>query len=998
MAALARFVFTLLTLIFVVSMPSQPLSILSTVGVAQAAEPMLELASGGDVTGDGVTPVKLHVIAYNSNGTPMSGASLKLSAQSGSTGKVTMVRAGLYAVDWTPPKVDNISDVTLTLKGRTPDRQAVSKGWMVAVRPSIDQQVTITANPAELTLGRDGSSTINITLSGTGNAQLEGIELAVTTNSGTVENVTNMGGGKFAASYKPPAKFFPHVALITVADKRNPNRTYGQLALPLVGKANFPVVGQPNSNVMVRIDDREFGPVSSDNNGRAQVPLEVRPGFVEARVISVVNGRKTEEPLDMQVPPANRVTLFPSSAAIASDPGLKMAVRAFVTTPNGKPDTSARVKFSTTAGSMGDAAHEGNGVYRADFMPPYGNQRTAATITVEVDDLKSAQVASQNVTLIPARPGSVMLTPEPGTLMKTAKGFQILTKVQSSDGIGMAGRELRFQANGAKLSGSTQDLGSGDYKTRFETTGKGSVEVITTVRTEGSDNPFRQLLMFPSRERMPADGLSSAMLTVLSLDEYGYPVGNVAVTLKTTSGDGSVPAQATTDASGMAQVHFTSGRKPGITRISATAAGQTTTVPLLLAPDQIAQGYALPVSGSAADIALYEAWRKIIQTARLEREGMAGVAIGSYGSSDSKIGPPKTISAVAEPNQIAPGGTVSLRMEAKDAEGRGVGGQSIQVMASPGQVSAVTDQGGGRYVASVTVPAGVTGSVKISAVVAGVGVATTLELPISGGGWKTVGVADQGTKDAPQKKKKKKAASGDNPWFRAQLGLAVGGYHYHQEPSVALGPIYDFPITFGGNETDSATAPGFSLRSAMEVPGLEDNLGARATFRTVLYRVDLPEFSEPISDWLSNTNIVAVGRHTINAGDFRIQPGLRLGMGFDDFMAFQQTGTEDQRTLDYGPLVVTALVTGPEVAVSWTDKVFGHVGLDFGLANFSQYYSMRLDMEVAYAFQDSLYAFMGTEMTRRSLAVYMPYKGATEQVGVIEDHINLITLGVGWQM
>jgi len=121
-------------------------------------------------------------------------------------------------------------------------------------------------------------------------------------------------------------------------------------------------------------------------------------------------------------------------------------------------------------------------------------------------------------------------------------------------------------------------------------------------------------------------------------------------------------------------------------------------------------------------------------------------------------------------------------------------------------------------------------------------------------------------------------------------------------------------------------------------------------------------------------------------------------MAVDDFLTFQQSGTTTQRTIDYGPLVVTGLVTGPEVAVSWNDKVFGHVGVDFGFANFTSYYSLGFDMEVAYAFQDNLYAFIGADMIRRSLAVYMPYDGKKQQVGTLEDHINLYTLGIGWQM
>ena len=999
MARLARVLLTLLALTLTTVLPSSSFPVIGQLGVAQAANPMVELVSGGDVIGDGTTAVKLHVVAFNPNGTAMSGASLRLSAQAGKAGKVSMVSPGLYTVDWTPPAVEAVSDVRLTLRGKTPDRIAVDKAWSVAVHPTLDSTVRATANPSELTLGRDGGTTITINLDGARNGQLANEDLVILTNSGTVENVTDMGGGKFAASYKPPSKFFPHVALITFADRRNPNRTYGSLAIPLVGKANFPVVGQPNSSVLVRIDDREFGPVSSDANGRAQVPIEVRPGFVDARVVSVSNGQQTEEPLDMQVPPANRVALFPISPAVASDPAISMPVRAYVTRPNGEPDTSARVKFSTTAGSIAEAVHEGNGVYMAEFSPPFGNQRTAATITVDVDDLKAQQVASTNIALYPARPGAVSLTPEPATLMKMAKGFQVLTKVQSADGVGMAGKQLRFQANGARLSGDSQDLGSGDYKTRFETTGKGAVEVIATVRTDGSENPFRQVLLFPSRDRLPNDGLSSAMVTVLTLDEYGYPVGNIAVGLKVVDGDGTLPAQVTTDGSGMAQVHFTAGRGAGLVRIAASAQGESAMIPMLLAPDQVATSYALPASGTAEDIALYQAWRRIIQTARLEREGMVGAPIAGYGSQDNQIGPPAVISAVAEPSQVASGGTVALKMQVKDANGRGVGGQTIVLMASPGEVSAVTDQGGGRYAANVTAPAGLTGSIKVSAVISSANVATTLELPIAGGGWSSVGTADQGTaqEQKPKKQKKKRAkSSGDGPWLRAQAGLAFGGYHYHQEPTVLRGPIVDAPITFGGSETPAAQAAGFTIKSAMEIPSLRDNLGVRASYRSVLYKVDLPDlgFEETISDWLNNFQVVGVGRTTVQAGDIELQPGLRLGLAWDDFMTFQQTDTKNT----YGPLVVTALQTGPELAMSWNDQVFGHIGMNFNFANFTAYYALGLDMEVAYAFQDDLYAFIGAEFNRRSLGVYRDQAGENTQVGVVEDHFNGFNLGIGWQM
>lgn len=998
MAKLAPTLFSFLALFAMTGTPVLTGTPTLSIGAAQAANPMIELISAGDVTGDGVESSTLHIVAFNPDGTPMAGASLKLSAQGGSAGKVSMVQPGLYKAEWTPPKVSSTKNVQVTVKGKSPTKIAVNQSWELTVHPSFDQRVTVEANPPELKLGRDASATLNITLSGGSEAALDGADLTVKTNSGAIENITHLGGGRFAASYKPPSKFFPHVALITVADKRNPNRTYGSLAIPLVGKANFPVVGQPNSSVMVRIDSREYGPVSAGADGRAQVPLEVRPGFVEARVISVANGQKTEEALDLQVPPANRVALFPTTPALASDPSLTMPLRALVTTPDGSPDAAARVRFSSTAGTMSEPVHEGNGIYRAEFTPPFGNQRTAATLTVEVDDLKSAQVSSQTIELIPARPGSVTITPEPPSLMKAAKGFQLLAKVQSTDGVGMSGRTLQFQTNGAKPNGSPTDLGSGDYKARFTTTGSGAVEVITTVSTEGSNNPFRTVLMFPSRDRMPNDGLSSAMMTILSLDEYGYPVGNVPVALNVVTGSGSIPAEAVTDGSGMAQVHYTSGRRAGVARISATANGRTTMIPMLLAPNTIAAGYRLPASGTEHQIAMYNAWRNIIQPARLEREGMIGAPIDGYGA-DNTIGDISTIAATAEPNQIAPGGTVVLKITAKDAAGRGVGGQAIQVMAEPGQVSAVTDQGGGRYTASVTAPAGVSGQVKISVVATKVGVASALELPITGGNWNSVGMATQpATNQAPPKKKK--APRTDSVWLRAQGGLAIGSYHYRQEPSVLLGPIYDFPITFGGGTTAAATAPGLTAAAALDVPGLEDNLAARARIRSVLYRVSLPEFSEPISDWLTNFEVLGLGKGTFEAGDATVYAGARLGFGADDFLVFQQSGNADVRRLDYGPLVVPNLIIGPEVGFTVDDSVFGHAALNFGLANFSAYYRLNLDAQVGYAFTDEMYGFLGADITRRSLAIFMTTEGSSTpgQVGIIEDHANVFTLGMGWQL
>ena len=67
---------------------------------------------------------------------------------------------------------------------------------------------------------------------------------------------------------------------------------------------------------------------------------------------------------------------------------------------------------------------------------------------------------------------------------------------------------------------------------------------------------------------------------------------------------------------------------------------------------------------------------------------------------------------------------------------------------------------------------------------------------------------------------------------------------------------------------------------------------------------------------------------------------------------------------------------------------FQNFAIDFGMANASSYYSITTEIEVGYAFQENWFAFVGADVTRRSLAVYMIPDGQEDvlQVGVLDDH------------
>jgi hypothetical protein len=116
------------------------------------------------------------------------------------------------------------------------------------------------------------------------------------------------------------------------------------------------------------------------------------------------------------------------------------------------------------------------------------------------------------------------------------------------------------------------------------------------------------VVLIPDRTRTKNDPLASVPITVLALDEYGYPVKGAEVELAVVDGGGKLPAaKVTTDASGTALVAYAPSRLTGLARIRATVKGPGTeedvhTIAILQSPDGVApQTASLPASGTEQD-------------------------------------------------------------------------------------------------------------------------------------------------------------------------------------------------------------------------------------------------------------------------------------------------------------------------------------------------------------------------------------------------------------
>lgn len=726
---------TTLTLRLVLAAAALPVigvaTLLAAPGVAHAqgtpvfeGQGLIDLLPPTGLVGDAASPAELYVLALSPSGTALSGLKGKPVATAGTATDLTEVGGGLYKFTFTPPKVTARQDVTFSFKGKLPSKEAVTRSWVVSVAPPISWPVTVASNPAQITLQQDKTATVNFTLQGADSISAANADLRANVSAGSLANLTNLGNGQFSALYTAPAEPFPRIAVITVADRHDPSHTYGAMAIPLIGKADFPVTVAPNARVILKVAGREFGPIQADANGRARVPIVVPPGVTTAtRVQITADGKATEEPLDLKIPESKRIALIPSSSAVPGDAKQAVTVRAFVATPDGKPDANAQVQFTATAGTVSTARHEGGGIYVATFTPP--NAIYSGTLGLSASIMGSAaQSDSVNLNLAPARAAKVSLLAEPTTLAVSATDLKVTAKVSGPDGNGLPARTLNFTANGAKLK-EIKDLKNGDYVATFTTTGSGPAEVSALVATTGSGNPFYRVLLLPARELLPSDGLSDAMLLVATVDEYGYPVPNVGVTLRVASGDGALPATTTTGADGLAQVHYTAGRKVGLVTVEAAAGGTTAAAALVQAPVGVSLPD-LPGSGQRNVVNLLSEWAGTMGAVRVERQSPAGMArpvpvpvvttaanVPATPPSGGTV--PAKLQLASESTMIAPGSTGTLRIVLTDAEGKGVAGQSFDFLSSTGTIGAVKEIGGGVYSVALTVPAGAAGEAKVSA-------------------------------------------------------------------------------------------------------------------------------------------------------------------------------------------------------------------------------------------------------------------------------------------
>jgi hypothetical protein len=993
----------LLSVLAPLALAAAPVGLLVLATTPQAAHaqdafsaPIVELLPVGQVVADGATPVTFQVLALDAAGAPIMGMDARIALSDKQGVRLTQAAPGIYTGQWTPQSVNTAGQVQVTLKGKA-GRESITKSWSIPVTPAAAGPITATANPAQLTLGQDVSASLTFMLSGAAASAAQAGDLAVLSSSGDVANLTSMGNGTFTAMYTPPAQAYPQLAVITLVDRRNPSTSYGSLVLSLVGKAAFPVTGMPGSRVMVRVGAREYGPVAADAAGRAQVPIVVPPGVGNATVVSILGDKKSESPLNLQVPPSKRVRLFPTLQTIPADPTASVTVRAKVATPEGAADTAAQISFTATGGTVGAAVHEGNGIYKAMFTPAPSATAAQATISVSVADAQLPQNDALTINLAPARPASLALAPEPAMLPAGAMAFQVLGKVTGTNGAGVSGQRVDIQAEGARLNGQVRDLGGGDYQAAFSPReGNQAIPVNGAVKLPATGNPLNRLVVVADSERLPSSGGATTGLTVVALDAYGYPVANVPVNLTILQGGGVLAPTTMTDANGMARMTYTAGDGSGLSTIQATSGDKVAGVAILKAPGTVAQGMDLPAAGTDSQRRMTDAWDALITSASVNRQG-SGMAVRPTPATPSVA---TRLEMAAEPSSAVAGGSVVLRISARDARGVGLTGQALTVQTTAGQVGPVQDTGGGSYQTTLLVPAGTTGGVQVVVSTAGGGVAAFLDLPIGAGSTAAWGVGDgqaDTAKPAKAEKPPREAREqGDHTWLRLSGGYLGGLYSYQQSPATQQGPLYAREITVGGGSTDPAGTTGVQLNGRMFLPAF-DYIGFEAGFRSSNWSIQLAEgFDEPIPDWLNEFSGRVIGRYPIDFDGGRVHFGARAGVDVNDFLYFTQEDADDGSVdLLYQQLIVPGTMLGAEVGAE-VGNFFTVAAYEAGFTDFDGAYSQNLDLDIGVSITEMFFIQGDLGWNSRTTTVYAGDDKAN--VGSMRDSMSMFGLQAGFQL
>jgi len=492
-------------------------------------QPLIEIAPVSEVVADGTTQAHIYVIGVFKDGEPIDGMVLKASTRTGRVGTLEPAGPGIYHFTYIPPRVEEPTEATLTVRGKTPDKRVVNISETVQLLPGDPFTMTSSSTLSEMVLGRDSVSTVSFEQS------TRVGDIAARASAGELKGLTGYGEGSHKLEYHAARSSDPYLGIITAVAESGHSTTLGYHVIPQLAPATQDLEGEPSSHGVVSLGSREYGPVPLSDKGTARISLELTPGITAGTLTTGREHSSTSTPFEVELNETRHILLFPIPASIPADPNLKLKARVLVLDPAGQPDGNAKPTLTASRGEVNKPVHIRDGIYEVEYTPS-------------------------------AEPGPVTL----------------------SAGLG-------------------NDIQSDSLSTELLPLREGLEATI-------SDNPVRHVVLIPEGTQVRSDGVSEMPLRVLTVDGYGQPVPDVEVNLTVRTGGGTIPESVTTDAQGMATVHYLSGREEFLVRIDAQRGAVTGATSFVQSPGPV-NWNGVPIGGQEILQGIETAWSEAIHLA-----------------------------------------------------------------------------------------------------------------------------------------------------------------------------------------------------------------------------------------------------------------------------------------------------------------------------------------------------------------------------------------------
>jgi hypothetical protein len=390
---------------------------------------------------------------------------------------------------------------------------------------------TIALTPAhpKLLLGTD--TQVDVTLDVRGPESATFAPVRAVANIGTLEMPRPAGApGHFSARYVPPPERYPQVALLVVELASGSRRMHVVARIALEGSTVVPFHTSPGASVTMRIGDRNFGPATADQRGRAEIPILVPPG-VRAGVARAVdhNGAARETQVDLQPAPFARVVVLAPSTL---DVGSFSEIVLLAVEPDGAPANPAGLTLSASAGLLHPLGRGPLGEARFLFEAP----RVLGSGAVALTAIAAGTPPSRADMAVPLRvgaPAQLVISPSTHRLV-VGSGDAARIAVSAHDAFGnptsASGVEITVDGRPRPVAIAAGGLGTltVDAPARFD--GKERVVIGARLGAIRASEELHVTGGAPARltigirdARLVADGHQSTELHVQAVDRNGTP-------------------------------------------------------------------------------------------------------------------------------------------------------------------------------------------------------------------------------------------------------------------------------------------------------------------------------------------------------------------------------------------------------------------------------------------------------------------------------------------